>query len=95
MAQHAAGFHAATGDQLAMTQSVVNYINAHGGFGGRKVELVIYDLRTTDVAADQTSAMQAACTYFTQDNKVTAIASYVGRAPENFYQCLAKAHVLS
>src|SRR5688500_3706704 len=33
--QQSLGFSAgASGDQVAMTRSVVNYINAHGGFGG-------------------------------------------------------------
>lgn len=91
--QASLGFSGATGDQTAMTQSVVNWINAHGGFGGRRVQLVTYDLDPAAASANMTAAMQAACTYFTQDNKVTAIASYVGLAPESFYQCLAKAHV--
>jgi hypothetical protein len=87
------GFKGATGDQLAMTQSVVDYINAHGGVGGRRIQLVHYDLDPTAVAEDESAAMQAACTYFTQDNRVAALASYVALAPENFYQCLANAHV--
>jgi hypothetical protein len=44
-AQHAAGFHAATGDQLALTQSIVDYLNSHGGFGARKIELVSSQLQ--------------------------------------------------
>ena len=91
--QRSLGFSGATGDQVAMTQAVVNYLNAHGGFGGRRIQLVSYDLNPTAVATDQSTAMQAACTFFTQDNKVAAIASYVGLSPESFYQCLAKAHV--
>ena len=93
-AQRAAGFsHGASGDQIAMTQSIVDYINAHGGLGGRKIQVVSYDLNTAAVAADPNSALQAACAYFTQDHPVVAIASYVGLAPQSFYQCLAKAHV--
>lgn len=91
--QKSLGFSGATGDQVAMTQSVVSYLNAHGGLGGRKIQLVSYDLDPAAVAADQSTAMQAACTYFTQDHKVAALASYVGLAPESFYQCLAHAHV--
>jgi ABC-type branched-subunit amino acid transport system substrate-binding protein len=76
-----------------MTKSVVSWINAHGGFGGRQVELVLYDLDTTAFATNPASAMQQACTFFTQDNKVAAVASYVALAPDSFYACLAKAHV--
>lgn len=92
--QRAAGFSAgATGDQVAMTRSVVDYLNAHGGFGGRKIELVSYDLDPTALSTDASAELQAACSYFTQDNKVVAVASYKALLPENFYQCLAKAHV--
>jgi ABC-type branched-subunit amino acid transport system substrate-binding protein len=91
--QKSLGFSGATGDQTAMTQSVVGYVNAHGGFGGRRVQLVTYDLDTSAFAANPSAATQAACTYFTQDNKVAALASYVALVPESFYACLAKAHV--
>jgi ABC-type branched-subunit amino acid transport system substrate-binding protein len=91
--QKTLGVSGATGDQTAMTKAVVSYINAHGGFGGRRVELLTYDLDPSAFAANPVAAMQAACTFFTQDNKVAALASYVGLAPENFYACLAKAHV--
>jgi hypothetical protein len=92
--QRAAGFsHGASGDQLAMMKSVVSYINAHGGLGGRKIELFDYDLNPASYAADPSSAMQAACTYFTQDTKVVAVASDVALVPDTFYQCLANAHV--
>jgi ABC-type branched-subunit amino acid transport system substrate-binding protein len=91
--QKSLGFSGATGDQTAMTKSVVSWINAHGGYGGRKVELLTYDLDTGAFAANPAAAMQAACTFFTQDNKVAALASYVALVPESFYACLAKAHV--
>lgn len=91
--QKTLGVSGATGDQTAMTKSVVSYLNARGGFGGRRIELVSYDLDPSAFAADPASAMQAACTYFTEDHKVAALASYVGLAPENFYACLAKARV--
>jgi len=92
--QRAAGFASgATGDQVAMTRSVVDYINAHGGLGGRKIQLVSYDLDPTAFATDPNSALQAACAYFTQDNKVVAVTNIVALLPESFYACLAKAHV--
>ena len=91
--QKSLGVSGATGDQTAMTKSVVSWINARGGFGGRRIELVTYDLDPSAFAADPSAARQAACTYFTEDNQVAALASYVGLAPENFYACLAKARV--
>jgi hypothetical protein len=91
--QKSLGFSGATGDQTAMTKSVVDYINAHGGLAGRKIQLVTYDVDPAAAVSNQSAAMQAACTFFTQDNKVAVIASYLALLPENFYQCLAKAHV--
>lgn len=92
--QESLGFSAgASGDQVAMTRSVVNYINAHGGLGGRRIELVFYDLEPGAVVADANNAYQAACTYFTQDQKVVAVASLAALAPASFYQCLAQARV--
>jgi hypothetical protein len=92
--QRALGFeNGATGDQVAMTRSVVDWINARGGLGGRKIDLILYDLDPAAEAADQSSALQAACTYFTQDKHVVAVASYAALLPDNFYQCMAKAHV--
>lgn len=92
--QSSLGFKGASGgDQVAMTRSVVAYINAHGGLGGRTIKLVSYDLNPASFAADANTAMQAACSYFTQDNKVVAVASIVALIPDSFYQCLANAHV--
>jgi ABC-type branched-subunit amino acid transport system substrate-binding protein len=91
--QSSLGFKGATGDQVAMTQSIVDYINARGGFGGRKIELVSYDLDPASAATNESSAAEAACTYFTQDHKVAVVASLLALMPENFYRCLANAHV--
>jgi hypothetical protein len=92
--QRALGFeNGATGDQVATTRSVVDWINARGGLGGRKIDLVLYDLDPAAEAADQSSALQAACTFFTQDKHVVALASYVALLADNFYQCMASAHV--
>jgi ABC-type branched-subunit amino acid transport system substrate-binding protein len=92
--QRSLGFSkGASGDQVAMTQSVVSWINAHGGLAGRPIQLVSYDLDYGAAATDLSSAMQAACTFFTQDNRVVAVASYIALAPDSFYACMAKAHV--
>ncbi|MDP9100578.1 MAG: ABC transporter substrate-binding protein [Actinomycetota bacterium] len=91
--QASLGFKGASGDQIAMTNSIVQYLNAHGGLGGRKIQLVSYDLDPTAAATDEPSALQAACTFFTQDNHVTAVASILALLPDSFYACMAKAHV--
>ncbi len=91
--QQTLGVSGATGDQTAMTKAVVDDINAHGGIGGRRIELLTYDLDAAAFSANASQAMQTACTYFTQDHKVAALASYVALAPESFYACLAKAHL--
>lgn len=83
----------ATGDQAAMTQSVVAYINAHGGFAGHQVNVLIYDVNVADALENPNSAYQAACAYFTQDHHVFAVASYLSLLPESFYSCMQQHHV--
>lgn len=84
----------ATGDQIAMTNSVVNWLNKRGGIGGRKVRVIFYDMKPEAAAADASSAYEAACTYFTQDNKVFAVASIISLVPANFYACLRRQGVV-
>ena len=84
----------ATGDQAALTNAVVNDINAHGGIAGRRVRLLIYDVKPQDATANPSSAYQAACAFFTQDNHVAAVASYLSLLPANFYSCLQQAGVV-
>jgi hypothetical protein len=91
--QSSLGFKGASGDQIAMTKSMVNYLNAHGGLAGRKIQLVLYDIDVGSFATDAAATMQAACTFFTQDNHVTAVASIAALLPDSFYACMAKAHV--
>ncbi|HZU49908.1 MAG TPA: ABC transporter substrate-binding protein [Mycobacterium sp.] len=83
----------ATGDQAAMTKSVVGYINAHGGIAGHRVNLLIYDVKVADAYANASAAYQAACAYFTQDHHVFAVASYLSLLPASFYECLQQHHV--
>jgi hypothetical protein len=83
----------ATGDQAAMTKSVVAYINAHGGIAGHRVNVLVYDVKVADAETNPTAAYQAACAYFTQDHHVFAVASYLQLVPENFYRCLQQHHV--
>jgi len=92
--QRSLGFSGgATGDQAAMTKSVVAYLNAHGGIAGHRVNVLIYDVKVGDAETNPSAAYQAACDYFTQDHHVFAVASYLSLVPENFYQCLQQHHV--
>jgi len=50
--------------------AVIDYANAHGGFAGRKLKALYYDFNLTD---PQDVQQQAACDYWTHDNKVFAI----------------------
>jgi hypothetical protein len=82
-----------TGDQEALIRSVVAYVNARGGIAGRRVTPVVHDvdvaLATTNPAGEQ----QAACSAFTQDTKVFAVASLLGFGDGNFYRCMTAARV--
>src|SRR3954454_24414110 len=50
--------------------AVIDYANAHGGFAGRKLKALYYDFNLSD---PQDVQQQAACDYWTHDNKVFAI----------------------
>ncbi|HZT64341.1 MAG TPA: hypothetical protein VFA11_00990 [Acidimicrobiales bacterium] len=52
--------------------AAVNYANTHGGFAGRKLQPLYFDFNVT---TDTNTQDQSACAYWTQDNKVFAIAS--------------------
>jgi ABC-type branched-subunit amino acid transport system substrate-binding protein len=94
--QRSLGFdQGASGDQIAMTRSVVQWLNKHGGIAGRKVELVVYDVPVEQAVADANSAYEAACRAFTEDNKVFAVVSIVSDVTDNFYECLRKRGVFA
>jgi ABC-type branched-subunit amino acid transport system substrate-binding protein len=64
-----------------------DYINAHGGFGGRKAVMEVVE---TDVKEGTVEAQaQAACTKFTEDLKVFAVVASVARSTTMF-DCLAQ-----
>ena len=57
-------------DARNVWNTAINYANSHGGFAGRKLQALYFD---DNVASDQTTQDQAACAYYTQDNKVIAM----------------------
>jgi hypothetical protein len=72
-------------DERNVFNAVIDYANAHGGFAGRKLQAIYYNENLTN---DRSSENQAACSFFTQDNKVLFIYS---AAQSVFYACAAKA----
>jgi hypothetical protein len=57
-------------DTRNVFNSVVNYANAHGGFAGRKLQALYYDVNLT---TDSNTQDQSACAFWTQDNKSFAV----------------------
>ena len=57
-------------DMRNVWNATIAYANAHGGFAGRKLQALYYDINVT---GDISTQEQAACSYFTQDNKVFAM----------------------
>lgn len=77
-------------DQKANAQAVIDEVNARGGVAGRKLVPVwhAYDAQSSQTPDSQD---QAACSTFTQDNKVFAAS---GGLTENFSACMERAGVL-
>lgn len=88
-ANAAAGAAFAQGDEKAITQIVIDDINAHGGVAGRKLMPIFYPIDATS-AQSTDSQFAAACQNFTQDHKVFAA---FGPGPVSYVECLRKAGV--
>jgi hypothetical protein len=83
------------GNESIGIKKAADYINAHGGIAGRKLEAVEYTQEPT--SNDYANDMEAACARFTQDNKVNVVLRAVlgGVTPDNYETCLTKAGVTS
>jgi hypothetical protein len=57
-------------DERNVANAIINYTNKHGGYAGRTLKPLYYDI---NVSQDVSSQEQAACAYWTQDHKVFAI----------------------
>ncbi|HET6809713.1 MAG TPA: hypothetical protein VFH50_01735 [Acidimicrobiales bacterium] len=57
-------------DMRNVWNATIAYANSHGGFAGRKLSPIYYDISVT---GDVSTQEQAACANFTQDHKVFAI----------------------
>lgn len=82
------------GDTEAQARAVAADLNAKGGILGRKVVLVFRDQPTLETATDPNSAGAAACTSFSQDERVLAVVNVVTVLDyPPFRACLAKAGI--
>lgn len=74
-------------------QGLVTDWNRRGGLGGRRIVPTYFELRSTssNFAAD----LQAACTQFTQDERVDAVLSITGAYSEAFAKCMGTTPVLA
>jgi ABC-type branched-subunit amino acid transport system substrate-binding protein len=82
------GVNGLMGDQQALVRKVVDWINANGGMGGRKVELVYHITESLNGGFDQQA--QEACTDLTEDHHVTAVISGAQTPTLNLVDCLAR-----
>lgn len=75
-------------DTRDVENAVVDYANKNGGFAGRKLSVVYYDLKLSN---PRPSEDQAACSKWTQDNKVFAMYG----ATDIYRECAEKAGAMS
>jgi hypothetical protein len=82
----------ASGNPFQGYVDAFKYINAHGGVDGHKIEADYFEINGGTSAA---SADQAACTHFTQDDKVSLVFSDGLSLPgsSTFVSCLAQAGI--
>ncbi|HVU72016.1 MAG TPA: hypothetical protein VHE83_03555 [Mycobacteriales bacterium] len=94
-ANAALGANVSSTDAKADATAYINYLNAHGGFGGRKVVLEADDISSSSTEPASQIATDA-CTFFTQDHHVFAVIYEVLAisVQTTFNSCLAKAGVL-
>lgn len=65
------GFHTASvGDQEAQVQALEDWVNDHGGLGGKKLDAVF---RLYDAGKDTPAAEEQLCNQITQDDKAFAV----------------------
>jgi hypothetical protein len=79
-------------DLFAAYRAQIDYLNAHGGIAGRKIQPVY--VRTDATAQDGPSEAQKACAAMTQDHKVDVVLAAV-QVSDVFLSCLNKRGVSS
>lgn len=90
------GYAGRTGKGSDYAKAMVRDLNARGGVGGRKIDLVIHDQSTAQAAQDINGAAQGACERFTVDRPVSIVINEVigGAWHETLGACLAKKGVV-
>lgn len=74
--------------QEPLVRKIVDWMNANGGMGGRKIDLVYHTTESLNGSFDQQA--QAACTDLTEDNRVVAVISGAQTPTLNLADCLAR-----
>jgi hypothetical protein len=82
------GIQAKAQDIFASYKAMFAYLNKRGGFGGRQIRPVYYAIDAA--SADMNSAIQAACTYVTQDHPVEVVFSIDIGNSHGFAQCVGR-----
>jgi hypothetical protein len=88
---NAFGASANTPDPKAYIADLVSYINKHGGLDGRPIAPVYASINTASTT-DLAIQFQAACSVFTQDNHVFAVAS-PSSIDDTFGACITQRQV--
>lgn len=89
--QKVTGFNTApVGDQEAQVQALEDWVNAHGGIGGRELDAVF---RLYDAQTDSPAAEEQLCNQITQDDQAFAIVM-TGQYQTNARPCYAQRETL-
>lgn len=78
------------GSQKIQAQAVIDYLNAHGGFGGRRIEPVYFQIDVAQYVTKEGRQREAQrmCAAFTEDRHVFAMISGAPSMPEaNVVDC--------
>lgn len=88
---HVLGISFDPGDETAMFNAAIAYLNARGGLYGRKLVPLFHDNSTVSIESNPDAVAQTNCTYYSQDHRVTLV---INELPAiNLPPCLQKAKV--
>lgn len=84
----ALGVSADVGDQRAMSETAVKWVNGHGGLNGHQVKPVYFEVELTSTQPYAVT-YEEICSHFTEDHHVVA-ALVIANVEPSLAQCLAK-----